>query len=185
LPSAAVDICVRLPCTFVTHQRLVISQAHAVWSENMHAAYYRHKDRISFGPLFSRREILSNERHQSCGLLDRERSLAARTLKIPWANTPILESVNNMFRKTMGASVMLGEARKGVNDRTSLQFKQFILALQGIDRSNTTQCSSNKCHVHTESLSPPIFGLTYNLPIDRVNCIHYNVVWIDLIPQSG
>ena len=64
------------------------------------------------------------------GVLDGKRRLAPRTLKIPWANTPILESVNNMFHKTMGTSVMLGETRKSVNDRTSLQFEQFILALQ-------------------------------------------------------
>src|SRR5262250_854244 len=100
--------------------------------------------------------MLSNKRPQSGRLLEGERSLAARALKIPWANTPILESVNNMFGKTMGASVMLGEAREGVHNRPTLQFKQCILAFQCIAGLNTTQCS-NKCHIHTESLSPPIF----------------------------
>ena len=49
---------------------------------------------------------------------------------------------------------------------------------------NTTQASSNKCYIHIVSSSPPVFGLTYNLPINKVNCIRYNVVWIDFIPQS-
>jgi len=70
--------------------------------------------------LITQRKIVSDERHQSCGVFHRERGLAARTLKVPWANTPILESVNNMFRKTMGASVMLRESRKGVHECTSL-----------------------------------------------------------------
>jgi len=67
--------------------------------------------------------MLSNERLQSCGLLEGERSLTARALKIPWANTPILKSVNNMFGKTMGASIMLGEARKGVHNHPALQLE--------------------------------------------------------------
>jgi hypothetical protein len=53
---------------------------------------------------------------------------------------------------------MFGEARKGVHDCPSLQFEQLILAVQCIYRLTTSQCSSNKCPIHTESLSPPIFG---------------------------
>jgi hypothetical protein len=81
---------------------------------------YLSKGRSEGIALITQRKIVSDERHQSCGLLHRERGLTARTLKVSWANTPILESVNNMFRKTMGASVMLREARKGVYDCASL-----------------------------------------------------------------
>ena len=127
----------------------------------------------------AQRNMGLNERYPSWGGLDRERHLAARTRKIPRANTPIPEGVQHTFRPTVGAGVMSGEARKDVDNRTPFQFEQFILALQCIQGSNTTPRSSNRCRIHAEALSPPMVSFIRKVLVNRVKCIHYHRGWVN------
>src|SRR5215813_8481978 len=77
--------------------------------------------------LIAGQKMWSPKGAESWGVLHRERGLTPQTLKISCSHTPILQHAEQHLFKTIRTDIVLWEANRRIDRRTTVKLGEFIL----------------------------------------------------------